>query len=136
MLIREKRSAIVVTSSGMGSAPISGILPYSMSKTFSSFLAEGLNIELKNKVDVLSFQCGEVSTKLIGNKRNGFSVISTVRATGGCLRDLGTETMTYGSFVHDLLMTITPSIILQLIINYNAPRALQRYREWQVKEGK
>ena len=66
MLTREKRSAIVVTSSGMASAPISGILSYSMSKTLSSFLAEGLNIELKNKVDVLSFQCGEVRTKLIG----------------------------------------------------------------------
>ncbi len=55
MLAREKRSAIVVTSSGLGSAPIPGILAYSMSKSFSSFLAEGLNVELKNKVDVLSF---------------------------------------------------------------------------------
>ena len=55
MLARDKRSAIVVTSSGMGGAPTPGILSYSSSKSFSSFLAEGLNIELKSKVDVISF---------------------------------------------------------------------------------
>ena len=71
MLSREKRSAIVITSSGLGSAPIPGILAYSMSKSFTSFLGEGLNIELKSKIDVMSFQCGEVRTKLLGNSKKG-----------------------------------------------------------------
>ncbi|MEY4894794.1 MAG: hypothetical protein RL751_1614 [Bacteroidota bacterium] len=36
MLAREKRSGIIVMSSGLGSAPIPGVLTYSMSKSFSS----------------------------------------------------------------------------------------------------
>ena len=60
ILQRNARTAIVITSSGLGSAPMPGILAYSCSKSFSSFLGEGLNIELKDKVDVLSWQCGEV----------------------------------------------------------------------------
>jgi short-subunit dehydrogenase len=76
ILSRNARSAIVITSSGLGSAPIPGILPYSCAKSFSSFLGEGLNIELKDKVDVLSFQCGEVATKMLGKSRRGISVIT------------------------------------------------------------
>jgi len=55
ILERNARTAIVVTSSGLGSAPIPGILAYSCSKSFSSYLAEGLSMELKDKCDVLSF---------------------------------------------------------------------------------
>jgi len=55
MLSRQKRSGIMVMSSGLGSAPIPGVLTYSMSKSFSSYLAEGLNIELKHKIDCLSY---------------------------------------------------------------------------------
>ncbi len=89
-----------------------GVLAYSMSKSFSSYLAEGLNIELKNKIDVLSFQCGEVNTKLIGTSRKGLSVISTSRATGGCLRDVGSTGLTYGSFIHDFQIRMTPSFVI------------------------
>ena len=39
LLKRTKRSAIVVTSSGLGSVPIPGTIIYSASKSFSSFLA-------------------------------------------------------------------------------------------------
>ena len=55
MLSRPKRSGIIIMSSGLGSAPIPGVLAYSMSKSFSSFLGEGLNIELKSKIDILSY---------------------------------------------------------------------------------
>jgi short-subunit dehydrogenase len=48
---------------------MSGILPYSMSKSFSSYLAQGLNVELKDKVDVMSYQPGEVQTKLIVDRK-------------------------------------------------------------------
>lgn len=74
MLGRAKRSAIAVTSSALAMYPMSGILPYSMSKTFSSFLAEGLNVELKDKVDVMSFQPGEVQTKLLGDRKTAVTV--------------------------------------------------------------
>lgn len=111
MLAREKRGAIVITSSGLGSVPVPGILAYSAAKSFSSFLGEGLNVELKDKIDVLSFQCGEVKTKLLGN-RGGPQVITTDRATNGCLRDLGSNSMTYGAFAHGMVMALTPSFVL------------------------
>ena len=49
------KGAIVVTSSGLGSRPISGCLTYSATKSFATFIAEGLNFELEGKVDVISY---------------------------------------------------------------------------------
>ena len=59
------KSAIVVTSSGLGAIPVSGTITYSATKSFASFVAEGLNYELKGKVDVMSYQAGEVTTKML-----------------------------------------------------------------------
>jgi len=40
----------------LGAIPVAGILTYSSSKAFCTFLAEGLNFELKKKgIDVISF---------------------------------------------------------------------------------
>ncbi len=55
LLSRKQRSGIIVVSSGLGSMPVPGILTYSCAKAFSSYLAEGLNYELKDKIDVISF---------------------------------------------------------------------------------
>ncbi len=46
MINRGKLSALVITSSGLGALPVSGILDYSCSKSFANFLAQGLNFEL------------------------------------------------------------------------------------------
>ena len=69
LLARKTRSGIIVTSSGIGSCPVPGVISYSMSKSFSSFLAQGLNVELKEKIDVISFECGEVETKLNSGRK-------------------------------------------------------------------
>jgi short-subunit dehydrogenase involved in D-alanine esterification of teichoic acids len=39
LLGREKRSSIIVTSSGLGTVAVPGVLTYSMCKSFVSFLA-------------------------------------------------------------------------------------------------
>jgi len=53
---RSKRSGLVVTSSGLACLPIPGSITYSASKSFASYMAEGLHYELKDKnVDVLSY---------------------------------------------------------------------------------
>jgi short-subunit dehydrogenase len=39
ILSRQKKTALIVTSSGLGTYPFPMVLPYSMSKSFSSFLA-------------------------------------------------------------------------------------------------
>ena len=57
-----KKGAIIVTSSGLGSRPISGTITYSATKSFASFIAEGLNHEFKDKIDFLSYQAGETAT--------------------------------------------------------------------------
>ena len=135
LLSRTKRSGIVITSSGLGSVAVPGILTYSASKSFSSFLGQGLSTELKSKVDVVSFECGEVSTKLLG-KRNGFGVITPPKATWGCLRDLGSFNLTHGSFKHDLIMSITPSFVMQMAINAMSKKVLDKYRAKQAAEAK
>ena len=136
MLSRAKRSAIVVTSSALAMYPMSGILPYSMSKSFSSFLAEGLNIELKEKVDVMSFQPGEVQTKLLGDRK---TAVTVQQASKGCLRDLGTTDLTYGAFTHDKQMRMTPRFFLpvfqRILFRYSA-QGLKNYRERIIKDNK
>lgn len=117
MLARKKMSAIIITSSGLGSVAVPGILPYSMAKSFSSFLGQGLNVELKGKIDVLSFECGEVKTKLLGKSRSGITVITTDKATSGCLRDLGSYGLSYGAFIHELMLRMVPSFVIQFAVN-------------------
>jgi short-subunit dehydrogenase len=60
-----KKSAILVTTSGLGLFPCAGMLAYSSCKSFANNLAEGLNFELKDKIDVISYQAGMVNTKLL-----------------------------------------------------------------------
>ena len=50
-----KKSAILVTTSGLGLFPCTGFLAYSSCKSFANNLAEGLNFELKDKIDVISY---------------------------------------------------------------------------------
>ena len=49
------KSGILVTSSLLGERPFPGMLTYSACKSFAGFIAEGLNFELKGKVDVLNY---------------------------------------------------------------------------------
>lgn len=74
------KSAIIVTSSGLGAIPLSGTVTYSATKSFASFVAEGLNYELAGKVDVLSYQAGEVTTKMLNRFKTDSRTISTERA--------------------------------------------------------
>lgn len=60
MTQRAKRSGMVITSSGLGSIPVSGTITYSAAKSFASFIGRGLNYELQDKIDVLVYQAGMV----------------------------------------------------------------------------
>lgn len=100
LLARGKLAALVITSSGLGSVPVAGILDYSCTKTFVDFLAQGLSYELEGKVDCLSWQAGEVSTKMLKRPAGG-RVVTTEVAVKGMLKDLGKERMTRGCSTHD-----------------------------------
>ena len=73
LLARKKKtgekSAIVFTSSGLGARPIAGMLTYSSSKAFVSHFAQGHSFELEGQVDVMSYDAGEVLTKLLPSKK-------------------------------------------------------------------
>lgn len=64
LVSREHLSAIVVTSSGLGTVPVPYCLPYSCSKTFVSFLARGLSFELEGRVECIDWVLGQVKTNL------------------------------------------------------------------------
>jgi len=50
------RSGIAITSSGLASWPAAGMISYSSTKVFASYLGEGLYWELRDKgVDVISY---------------------------------------------------------------------------------
>lgn len=98
------KGAIVVTSSGLGAVPVSGLITYSSCKSFASFLAEGLSYELEGKVDVMSYQAGEVTTKMLKRYKTDSRTITPERAAKCCFRDLGYMAMTRGSFRHDMSM--------------------------------
>ena len=109
MIKRGKLSALVITSSGLGSVPVAGILDYSCAKTFASFLAQGLSFELEGKVDCLAWQAGEVATKMLKRPPGG-SVVTTETAVKGMFKDIGKERLTRGCFRHDSMMALLPLI--------------------------
>jgi hypothetical protein len=60
-----------------------------------------LNYELKDKIDVLAYEAGEVSTNFLRRKPSR-SVITTDIATRSSLRDIGKESKTSGALIHEL----------------------------------
>lgn len=67
LLSRNTMSAIVITSSGASVQPMPGIMSYCASKVFSVYFGRALYWELKDRVDVLAWSPGSISTKMIDN---------------------------------------------------------------------
>jgi len=115
---REQRSAIGITASVAADYPIPGSISYSAAKRFVTDLAVGLNYELKDQIDVISYNPGFVATKLNSNKPD-YQTLSADEAAGVFLRDFGCESMTHGAFRHEFttkLMDIFPRCIVNPLI--------------------
>ena len=136
---RSKRSGLVVTSSGLACLPVPGTLAYSAAKSFSSYIAEGLHYELKDKnVDVLSYQAGEVVTKLVRKTKTDSRTILPSEAAKVCFRDLGYESMTYGAARHDYAMMwkdIIPRRWISALMYYAGDKAIERRRKEEAAEA-
>jgi short-subunit dehydrogenase len=65
LMKREKRSSMIVTSSMAFVRPTPFSIAYSAHKRFVTFLAQGMFLEMSSKIDIMSFNPGEVATKLI-----------------------------------------------------------------------
>eukprot|EP00347_Sterkiella_histriomuscorum_P019202 403342545 len=101
LLSRPQKSAIVYTSSSLGLVLAPGNLTYSCAKRFTSYLSRGLAVELKDKLDFLSFEPFGVASNLVKTKPT--RTINTAEfATECALRDLGQEDGTFGSLSHYL----------------------------------
>ena len=133
MLARNHLSAIVVVSSDLGASPTPGILTYSCTKTFSDFLARGLNYELKDRIDCLSWQAGQVATKMQGLPAGG-DIVTTEVAVKGMLKDLGREQMTYGCYRHGRKMAIM-SVTPQWYFNAFIFKIMKDVHRWQIESG-
>mmetsp|Transcript_36181 Transcript_36181/g.49022 ORF Transcript_36181/g.49022 Transcript_36181/m.49022 type:complete len:154 (+) Transcript_36181:546-1007(+) len=100
---RDTKSAIVVTSSTGSVSPVAGYLSYSASKSFANYLGRGLHWELKDKVDVLSWCPGYISTKMTGHKAvDTFRCTNTTDAINAMYPDLGKQSHTHGHWKHKL----------------------------------
>jgi len=100
LIHRTKRSAIVNLSSYAGFHPSPGRAMYCATKAFNDYLSQGLSEEYKESVDILSFRPRYISTPLTHNIKPSFSVLTTQEAVECCLRDLGKERYTIGSWRH------------------------------------
>ena len=100
---KNKKSGIVVTSSVMSILPMPSLNCYSATKIFVDYIAEGLNFELKDKVDVISYQPAWVATKMIDDDKADFWTILPKDAADVCFRDIGLRPMTRGAFSHELI---------------------------------
>jgi short-subunit dehydrogenase len=68
LLARKEKSAMIVTASVAGLRSMAGNTIYGCTKTFATFLGEGLSFEYKGKIDFLAWQPGYVHTKMVGFK--------------------------------------------------------------------
>lgn len=75
MLTRGKRTAVLFVSSVQAQAAIGGTATYGASKVYLDYLAKALAHENRKNMDVLSFQCGLVSTKFIGSHDSSKSTL-------------------------------------------------------------
>ena len=134
-----KRSAIMVTSSGLGARPMSGTIVYSATKSFASFLAEGLSFELENDhIDVMSYQAGEVCTKMLSRYTPDAKTIMPERAAEASFRDLGCTPMTRGSFRHEhsmFYMDVLPLRWIQTLFFTVGTKTLKKIRKKQEARG-
>lgn len=110
LLARKQRSAIVVTASVAGIRPIAGSLIYCCTKTFATFLGDGLSHEVKDKIDCLAWQPAYVSTKMVGNKKQSATVLSVTDAVKCMHNQLGFESRSFGNHIHAILAFVIPLI--------------------------
>ncbi|CAI2375855.1 unnamed protein product [Moneuplotes crassus] len=117
---RDKRSAIVNVASQAGYAPLPGNAPYGASKAFVRSLTKAVGYELRDKIDMLCFSPGFVTTDLCCFKE-GPDVVSPDDCAPCIFRDLGYETENQPCSIHEFVVFIVPPILL---INENLPNLM------------
>ena len=77
----------------------------------------GLNYEMKEYCDVLSFNPGLVATNLTKMKKGNPVTITSDRAADVCFRDLGYSSETHGAFRHEIdIGAVMPRFLMNKIL--------------------
>ncbi|CAI2376188.1 unnamed protein product [Moneuplotes crassus] len=114
---RDKRSAIVNVASQAGYAPLPGNAHYGASKAFVRSLTKAVGYELRDKLDMLCFSPGFVTTAMTINK-TGPDVVTSDDCCHCIFRDLGYETENQPSTLHEFVVFLVSPVLL---INENLP---------------
>ena len=133
-----KKSALVITSSGLGLFPCAGCISYSCGKAFDHNLALGLNVEFAGKVDVISYNAGMVDTPFLRDedvrKNQSFMMITPSIAASSCLRDIGYQAATTGALKHAMTAAIRPPYwVFSRMFNKMSPEIYKKEKEREAK---
>ena len=71
---------MIITSSVTGNRPMPGFCTYAATKSFDSFIAEGLNFEFKDKIDVMSYKPSAVETLMNPRNKNSSTAWDMISA--------------------------------------------------------
>ena len=129
MLKRDKRSAMIIVSSQAAVRPFPMAVAYCAQKSFATFLAQGMALEMGNRIDIMSFNPGSVATKLIQKDKSqaGGIIVTVEKAVRTCLRDLGHGDFTFGTLNHELagwMVKMQPLSLLKAASNATSKEAL------------
>ena len=115
MMNRNRRSLIINLASASTVIPAPYLSVYAATKTFNSSLAKCLALEYKGNIDFMSLKPNLVSTNM-SQLKPGRYIVTTKECVEGCLRDVGWEGESTGSWKHAVfewfLLTLYPTKLL------------------------
>jgi len=130
------RSAIVNVSSINGTRAFPYVCMYSSSKAYNDMFSRCLNVEFKNRIDILSLRPGYVTSQMTYRKEVGLDTISPEDCAEGCLRDLGRKSYTFGHYKHEVVgnfASMVPEWLLMNVMKIAGPKVA---RDIEIKEKK
>ena len=127
MLKRKKKSAIVVTSSGLARVAMPGIISYCSTKVLVSRFCESIAHEVGDKVDVMAWEAGAITTNM--NPSTGVMSLTAPTAVKACLRQIGYETRTRGHWWHELQSLMFSLFYMPLFGRMIAQSIRQKYKD-------
>ena len=118
MLAREKRSAVIVTSSGFGMLPVAGTAVYAASKAYASRFTQALAYELSDKIDFVDWPCGEVKTNLYGEmSQKNPRGMTPEQAVTPLLKQIGHDRIAYGHNKHEFSHYVLTDVMSEKTFN-------------------
>ena len=116
-----------MTSSGLARVAMPGITSYSSTKALVSRFCESLAYEVSDKVDVMAWEAGAITTKM--NPNTGLMSLSAPAAVKACLRQIGHEKRTRGHWWHELQSVMFACFYLPFFGKMIAESIRKKYKE-------